>query len=77
MCAACIDQNKPKRKGAEGMALKNTDIRDAARAAGVKHWQIARKMGVSEGTFCRSLRDELPEDKRAEILATIEELKEN
>lgn len=56
----------------------NKDIRCAIGARGLKQWQVADALGVSEATFYRKLRKELPNDEKEKILAVIEELgKEN
>lgn len=52
----------------------NQEIRQAIRAAGLKQWQVAKKCGVTEFTFIRWLRDELPEARRAAIFGAIEAL---
>lgn len=53
---------------------KNVDIRTMARIADVKHWEIAEALGVSEITFSRWLRKELPIQKKERIKRVIEEL---
>ena len=45
----------------------NTAIRNAIQSAGVRHWMVADKLGVSETTFCRMLRKELSEDSLYEL----------
>lgn len=55
-------------------AQSNKDIRVAAAAAGVFLWQIAEAIGVTDGTFSRKLRRELPDDEKAEILQVIQNL---
>ena len=42
----------------------NVDIRNEIRNAGLFHWKVADAIGVSEVTFCRMLRRELPQRKR-------------
>lgn len=54
---------------------RNKDIREAIQAAGVRHWQIAERLGIREETLSRSLRKELPPEEKAKIFAIIEELK--
>lgn len=54
--------------------MANKDIRKAARIAGVPMWRIAIVLGISEPTIFRWLRVELPEDKKAAVLAAIERL---
>lgn len=55
--------------------MKNKDIREAAKAAGVKLWQIAENLGINDGNFSRKLRRELNTDEKANILKIIAELK--
>lgn len=50
----------------------NKEIRERAKQAGVKHWQIAIQMGVSEQTLVRWLRTPLDENKEQRIAAAIE-----
>lgn len=53
----------------------NQDIKATIKAAGLKQWQVAKKCGVYESTFCRWLRDELSEERRRLILKAIDDLK--
>ena len=57
------------------MVKRNTEIRAAAKSAGVFLYEIAEKTGVSEQTFNRYLRKELPDTLKAKALAAIEEIK--
>ncbi len=52
----------------------NADIRKAAKDNGIKLWQIAKKLGISDGNFSRKLRDELSEGEKDRILTIIAEL---
>lgn len=63
-------------KKMRGDNMQNTDIRHAISAAGLKHWEVADALGISEATLTRWLRRDLPEEKRGDILATIKHLKE-
>lgn len=55
-------------------AQSNKDIREAAASAGVFLWQVAEAIGVTDGTFSRKLRRELPDDEKTEILQVIQRL---
>lgn len=55
----------------------NQDIRCAAGGAGVKLWQIADALGISDGGLSRKLRKELSEEKKEEILSIIEKISQN
>ena len=54
--------------------VNNKEVRAAISEAGLKHWQVAEKMGVSDFTFSVWLRHELPEEKKTKILETIKEM---
>ena len=54
--------------------MKNKDIRDYARIKDVRLWQIAEKLNLCDSNFSRLLRHELPEDKKTEIKAIIDNL---
>jgi predicted XRE-type DNA-binding protein len=54
--------------------MKNEDIRQVAKTAGVKLWQVAEVVGVNDGNFSRKLRHELPEDEKQKILEIIDRL---
>lgn len=49
----------------------NRDVREAAKAANAPIWAIGARIGVSEATITRWLRQELPADKKAEIMEAI------
>lgn len=49
----------------------NARIREAAKAAGIRLWQVAEKYGISDGNFSRKLRRELSEEERNKILEII------
>lgn len=52
----------------------NQMVRDAAKRNGVKHWQIAEYLGISEPTIVRWLRIPLSPEKEQAILKAIEAL---
>ncbi len=54
--------------------MNNTDIRKYAKTHGVRLWQIADELGISEITMSRKLRYELSEDEKQKILEIIDEL---
>lgn len=56
------------------MIKHNTEIRAAAKSAGVFLYEIAEKLGVSEPTFNRMLRKELDEPTKRKALAAIEQI---
>ena len=56
--------------------MANQEIRRAAAAAGLRLWQLAERLGYSEGGFSRRLRHELPPEERDQILEIIRTITE-
>lgn len=54
--------------------MKNENIRLFIKQSGLKHWQVAKALGIGESTFVRWLREELPETEKEKILAIISEV---
>ena len=54
--------------------MQNKEIREAARQAGVKLWQIADALGMTDGNFSRKLRHELTEGQQEKVYAIIAKL---
>ena len=54
------------------MAKENMIIREELKTRGVRHWELAHELGVSEQTLVRWLRFEMDEDKQMDMLETIE-----
>ena len=52
--------------------MNNQEIREAAKAQGVRLWQIAEALGMADSNFSRKLRHELPQDEKSRILRIIE-----
>jgi len=55
--------------------MNNLRIRQAAARARVRFWEIAKALGLTDSTFSRKLRSELPESEQQLILGIIEQLK--
>lgn len=54
--------------------MTNEAIREKVKATGVRYWEVAEQIGVSDVTLCRQLRRELPEARQQLILHAIDEL---
>ncbi|WP_028511274.1 hypothetical protein [Ruminococcus sp. NK3A76] len=54
--------------------MANQIIREELKAKGVRQWQLAAALGISEQTMVRRLRFELDEETQLEMLTKIEEL---
>lgn len=51
----------------------NQDLRQAIRDAGVYSYAVAETMGISTTRLCQIMQRHIPDERRAEILAAIEE----
>lgn len=47
--------------------MKNNDIRNMALMHGVKLWQIAEQLGITDSYFSRMLRKELTQENKEKI----------
>ena len=54
--------------------MYNLDVRLAIKQNRLCHYEVANKVGISEATLCRWLREELSEDKRNTILKAISDI---
>lgn len=52
--------------------MSNVNIRTEAIKKGVRLWQIAERLGVSDANFSRKLRRELPEEEQQKVLEIID-----
>lgn len=57
--------------------MKNLDVRKAIEKNNIKYWQIADKLGITDGNFSRLLRKELEKSDKEVIFNIIKELKED
>lgn len=56
--------------------MKNLIIRDKAKECGVKLWEVAEELGVSDQKLSVLLRHEFDEDMRGRVLDIIERIAE-
>lgn len=57
--------------------MANKDSRQYAKEKGVRLWQCAAAMGISESTMTRRLHTELPEQAKQELIHIIDGLSAN
>lgn len=57
------------------MKITNNDIKQQAKISGVCLWQVAQGLGITDSTFSRKLRIELPEKEKERIFNIIEEIR--
>lgn len=56
--------------------MNNLDIRKAIETSNFKYWQVANKLGMTDGNFSRMLRIELTKENKERVLNVINELEE-
>ena len=56
--------------------MNNLDIRKAIETNNFKYWQVANKLGMTDGNFSRMLWAELKKENKDRVLNAINELKE-
>lgn len=54
--------------------MMNKLIRDMIKNKRLKQWQVADMLGISEATFVRRMRHELPDAEREHILKVIDDM---
>ena len=54
--------------------MANNDIRLKAAGKGIKLWQIAEALGITDSSLSRKLRRELPESEKDKFCSIIETL---
>ena len=50
----------------------NSEIREKIKSCNVKKWEVAAVIGVTDTTFSKWLRFELPEEKKKLVLKAID-----
>ena len=59
----------------EVIIRNNLDIRKAIKDSGLRHYEVAKLLNISEYTFVKHLRYELPQDRKEIIFKVINENK--
>ena len=54
--------------------MTNTTIRTLSKEKGIRLWQVAKRLGITDSSFSRKLREELSERETNRIINIIEEL---
>ena len=54
--------------------MANKIIRDELKTRGVRHWELAHELGISEQTLVRWLRFEMSDDRQLDMLMKIEKI---
>ena len=54
--------------------MYNQDIRQTATKSSVRLWRIADALGITDSSFSRRLRKELPQEEKEKIFSIIQKL---
>lgn len=57
--------------------MKNQEIKNEIYGNGIRLWQVAERLNMSDSNLCRKLRYELPDEEKAKIRQAINEIKES
>ena len=57
--------------------MANQKLKEEINNANIKYWQIADELGITDSTFSKKLRKELPSETKEKIYAIIKKLKES
>lgn len=52
--------------------MENVILRERARERGVKMWELAEGLGITDSTLSRKLRRELPEQEQKQLLQMVD-----
>lgn len=55
--------------------MQNIEVRNAIKNSGLKYWQVADALNVSDSTFTKWLRKELDPEKKVAVMKAIDKLK--
>lgn len=55
--------------------MANERIKEALKNQGMRQWELAEMLGISEQTICRRMRKELPCDEQEKLLSIIKDHK--
>ena len=53
------------------MSKTNERVRTELKKNGMYQWQLAKRLGVSEPTFTRMMREELPDEEQDRLVSII------
>lgn len=57
--------------------MNNGEIKALLHRENIYMWQVAKRLGIHETTFCKWFREELSQEQRNQVLSVVEEIKLN
>lgn len=58
-----------------GKEMSNEQVKVLMRKNNIYMWQVAKKIGIHETSFCKWFREELSQEQIQRILSAVEEIK--
>ena len=55
--------------------MGNKEIKTLLHKENIYMWQVAKKLGVHETTFCKWFREQLSQEQTQRVLSAVEEIK--
>lgn len=55
--------------------MNNRDIKALLHRENIYMWQIAKRLGIHETTFCKWFREELSHEQATKVLSAIDDIK--
>ncbi|MDD6465391.1 MAG: XRE family transcriptional regulator [Coprococcus sp.] len=52
----------------------NVRVRKELETRRIRQWELAKELGIDEGTLCRRLRVELPEEEQDRLISIIQDI---
>lgn len=57
------------------MKMANEEVRGLIEKRRLKHYEVAKALGIHEATFCRWMRSEMSPERKAQVLKAIRGIK--
>ena len=55
--------------------MSNQEIKGLMKQSNIYMWQVAKRLGICESSFCKLFREELSDVRKQQVLSAIEEIK--
>ena len=55
--------------------MNNAELKGLMKQHNIYMWQVAKKLGVNETSFCKWFREPLTQTKQQQVLSAVEEIK--
>lgn len=55
--------------------MANEQINKLLKIEGIRKWQIAKKLGIHEGTFSKWFREQMTKEQEMQVISAVEDIK--